>query len=42
MNLTENNLFLANQSGFKPRDSCINQLVSITLDIISHLMKVME
>ena len=25
-----NNLFLPNQSGFKPSDSCINQLLSIT------------
>ena len=26
-------LILANQSGFKPRDSCINQLLSITHNI---------
>ena len=28
--LLENNLILPNQSGFKPGDSCINQLLSIT------------
>ena len=27
---TENNLICPNQSGFKPGDSCINQLLSIT------------
>ena len=30
---TENNLISPNQSGFKPGDSCINQLLSITLEI---------
>ena len=29
----ENDLILPNQSGLKPRDSCINQLLSITHDI---------
>ena len=28
--LIENNLISSNQSGFKPGDSCINQLLSIT------------
>ena len=31
--LLENNLVLPNQSGFKPGDSCINQLFSITNEI---------
>ena len=31
--LLENNLILPNQSGFKPGDSCINQLLSITHEI---------
>ena len=30
---TENNLILQNQSGFKPGDSCTNQLLSITHQI---------
>ena len=30
---TESNLISANQSGFKPGDSCINQLLSITHEI---------
>ena len=30
---TENNLISPNQSGFKPGDSCINQLLSITHEI---------
>ena len=30
---TENNLISPNQSGFKPDDSCINQLLSITHEI---------
>ena len=29
----ENNLISKNQSGFRPGDSCINQLLSITHDI---------
>ena len=31
--LLENNLILPNQSGVKPGDSCINQLLSITHEI---------
>ena len=31
--LFENNLVSPNQSGFKPGDSCINQLLSITHEI---------
>ena len=30
-----NNLLAPNQSGFKPGDSCINQLLSITHEIYS-------
>ena len=30
---TENNLISPNQSGFKPGNSCINQLLSITPEI---------
>ena len=30
----ENNLIFSNQSGFKPGDSCINQLIAITHDIL--------
>ena len=30
-----NNLLVPNQSGFKPGDSCINQLLSITQEIYS-------
>ena len=29
----ENELISSNQSGFKPGDSCVNQLVSITHEI---------
>ena len=29
----ENDLISQHQSGFKPRDSCINQLLSITYEI---------
>ena len=31
--LNENNLIFSNQPGFKPGDSCINQLLSITHEI---------
>ena len=31
--LNENNLIFSNQSGFKPGDPCINQLLSITYEI---------
>ena len=35
--LVENNLITENQSSFKPGDSCINQLLSITHDIYKSL-----
>ena len=31
----ENNLISENQSGFRPGDSCVNQLLAITLEIFS-------
>ena len=31
--LTKNNLIFSNQSGFKPGDTCINQLLSTTYEI---------
>ena len=34
---TENNLISLNQSGFKPADSCVNQLLSITHQIFKSL-----
>ena len=30
----ENNLISENQSGFKPGDSCVNQLLAITYEIL--------
>ena len=33
--LDENNLFNSNQSGFRPNDSCIHQLIDITHNIFS-------
>ena len=33
--LIKNNLIAKNQFGFKPRDSCINQLLPITHDIMT-------
>ena len=33
--LIENNLLSSTQSGFKPSDSCVNQLISITHSICS-------
>ena len=33
-NFNENNLLSSNQSGFKPRDSCISELISATNDIL--------
>ena len=30
---TENNLISPNQSGFRPGDSCVNQLIAITHEI---------
>ena len=38
----ENELISSNQSGFKPGDSCVNQLVSITHKFINLLTKVMR
>ena len=35
--ITENNLMSLNQSGFKPGDSCVNQLLSITHQIFQFL-----
>ena len=32
-----NNLISPNQSGFKPGDSCTNQLLTVTHEIINHL-----
>ena len=40
--LTENNLLSSNQSGFKPGDSCTNQLLSISHEIYSSLDKNLE
>ena len=34
---TENELIPRNQSGFKPGDSCINQLLCVTHDIYQSL-----
>ena len=34
---TENNLIFPNQSGFKPGDSCFNQILSITNEICKSL-----
>ena len=31
--LTDNNLISPNQSGFRPADSCVNQLLAITHEI---------
>ena len=31
--LTENNLISSNQSGLRPGDSCVNQLLAITHEI---------
>ena len=39
---TENSLIPQNQSGFKPGDSCTNQLLSITLKSTNLLMTVMK
>ena len=36
-NLTTNKLISDNQSGFKPSDSCVNQLLSITHEIYHSL-----
>ena len=39
---TENNLIAPSQSGFRPGDSCINQLFSITYDIYKPFDEVHE
>ena len=39
---TENNLISDNQPGFKQGDSCINQLLSITLKLINLLMIILN
>ena len=41
-NLTANKLILENQSGFKPGESCVNQLLSITHEIYNSLGKGFE
>ena len=40
--LIDNNLISQNQSGFKRGDSCINQLISITQDILDSLNEGLE
>ena len=40
--LIDNNLVSQNQSGFKRGDSCINQLISITHDILNSLDEGLE
>ena len=40
--LIDNDLTSQNQSGFKPGDSCINQLISITHDILNLLDEDLE
>ena len=40
--LIDNNLLSQNQSGFKHGDSCINQLISITHDILNSLDQCVE
>ena len=35
LTIVSNNLLAPNESGFKPVDSCINQLLSITHEIYS-------
>ena len=39
---TENNLISPNQLGFKPGDSCVNQLLSVTYQIFKSLDNVHE
>ena len=36
---TENNFISPNQSGFRPGDSCVNQLLAITSKFINRLMR---
>ena len=38
----ENDLISQNQSGFKPGDSCINQLISITHEIYQYFDEMLE
>ena len=38
----ENKLISSSQSGFKPEDSCINQLLSITHEMYSSLIKAFD
>ena len=38
----DNNLISQNQSGFKRGDSCINQLISVTHDILNSLDEGLE
>ena len=38
----DNNLVSPKQSGFRPGDSCINQLLSITPDIFTSFDKALE
>ena len=40
--LTENELLSPNESGFRSRDSCINQLLSINHGILNALDKGLE
>ena len=40
--MLENNLVSPNQSGFKPGDSCINQLLSITHEIYNSVDEELE
>ena len=41
-NLLENDLISQNQSGFKPGNSCINQLISITHEIYQSFNEELE
>ena len=40
--MLENNLILPNQSGFKPGDSCLNELLSLTHEIYNSFCEEME
>ena len=40
--LIDNNLISQNQSGFKREDSCINQLISITYNVLNLLHEGLE
>ena len=39
---SDNNLIPSNQSGFKPDDSCINQLIAVTRNIFKGFDDVLE